>query len=72
MHINIEGQPMRTTLDLPEKLLLEAMDITHTGTKTAVIVLALTELVQKAKIADLKQYRGKIPLDMDMDSLRGR
>jgi len=72
MHIEVEGQPMRTTLDLPEELLQEAMHITHTGTKTAVIILALKELVRKAKIADLKQYRGKIPLDMDTDILRSR
>ena len=32
---------MRTTLDLPEKLLNDAMKITHTGTKIGVIVLAL-------------------------------
>ncbi|PHS26537.1 MAG: hypothetical protein COA83_02340 [Methylophaga sp.] len=42
---------MRTTLDLPEKLLNEAMKVTHTGTKTAVIVKALEELVKdKRKI----------------------
>ena len=40
---------MRTTLDLPENLLIEAMRITHTETKTAVIVLALEELIRKAK-----------------------
>ena len=44
---------MRTTLDLPENLLIEAMRITHTETKTAVIVLALEELIRKAKIAEL-------------------
>lgn len=32
---------MRTTLDLSERLLNEAMKATHTGTKTGVIVLAL-------------------------------
>ncbi len=59
---------MRTTLDLPEKLLNEAMKITRTGTKTGVIVLALRELIRKSKIADLKKYRGKI----DLEELRDR
>ena len=63
---------MRTTLDLPEKLLNEAMKITRTGTKTGVIVLALRELIRKSKIADLKKYRGKIDLDIDLDELRDR
>lgn len=63
---------MRTTLDLPEKLLIEAMRITHTETKTAVIVLALEELIRKAKIAELKQFKGKIELDIDLDNIRAR
>jgi Arc/MetJ family transcription regulator len=63
---------MRTTLDLPEKLLNEAMKITRTGTKTGVIVLALRELIRKSKIANLKKYRGKIDLDIDLDELRDR
>ena len=63
---------MRTTLDLPEELLNEAMKITSTGTKTGVIILALRELIRKSKITDLKKYRGKIYLDIDMDELRNR
>lgn len=63
---------MRTTLDLPEQLLSEAMRITQAETKTAVIVLALEELVRKAKIAELKQFKGKIELDIDLDNIRAR
>ncbi len=63
---------MRTTLDLPENLLDEAMKITHTHTKTAVIIKALEELVRKSKISDLKKYRGKIDLDINLDELRDR
>ena len=44
---------MRTTLDLPESLLSEAMRVTHTETKTAVIVLTLEELIQKSKSMEL-------------------
>jgi len=63
---------MRTTLDLPENLLSEAMKVTHTETKTAVIVRALEELVRKSKISGLKKYRGKIDLDIDLNELRDR
>ena len=63
---------MRTTLDLPENLLNEAMKVTHTNTKTGVIVLALEELIRKSKISELKKYKGKIDLDIDLDELRDR
>jgi len=63
---------MRTTLDLPENLLNEAMKMTHTNTKTAVIVKALEELVRKSKLSDLKKYRGKVDLDIDLDEIRDR
>ncbi len=63
---------MRTTLDLPENLLNEAMKMTHINTKTAVIVKALEELVRKSKLSDLKKYRGKVDLDIDLDEIRDR
>lgn len=63
---------MRITIDLPEELLNEAMKLTHARTKTGVIVLALEELVRKSKIAGLKQFKGKIDLDIDLDTLRNR
>ena len=63
---------MRTTLDLPKDLLEEAMKITHTSTKTGVIVKALEELVRKSKIYDIKKYKGKFDLDIDLDELRNR
>ena len=63
---------MRTTLDLPESLLKEAMRVSHTKTKTKVIVLALQELVRKSKISDLKKFRGKVQLDIDLDIIRDR
>jgi hypothetical protein len=63
---------MRTTLDLPERLLREAIRVTHTETKTAVIVLPLEELIRKSKISDLKKFKGKIELGIDLDEIRAR
>lgn len=63
---------MRTTLDLPENLLDEAMKVTHTRTKTAVIIKALEELIRKSKLSELKNFRGKIALDIDLNEIRDR
>ncbi|MEM1156337.1 MAG: type II toxin-antitoxin system VapB family antitoxin [Pseudomonadota bacterium] len=63
---------MRTTLDLPQDLLEEAMNLTDSKTKTSVIVLALEELIRKKKTAGIKRYRGKVMLDLNTDTLRGR
>lgn len=63
---------MRTTLNLPEELLRRAMHATHIETKTKVIITALEELIRKRTIAGIKQYKGKINLDMNMDAIRGR
>jgi Arc/MetJ family transcription regulator len=63
---------MRTTLDLPENLLDEAMKATHIKTKTKVITVALEELIRKSRISELKKFKGKVDLDIDLNTLRGR
>ncbi len=63
---------MRTTLDLPEALLIEAMTITRIQTKTEVIRTALINLIQKEKIQDLKSYFGYVDLEINLDELRNR
>ena len=73
MHtINSRANTMRTTLDLPEELLHQAMAVSHINTKTRVITLALQELIRKSEISNLKQFKGKIDLDVDLDVLRDR
>jgi hypothetical protein len=63
---------MRTTLDLPEDLVEEAMKATNIKTKTKVIVAALEQLIRKSKIAEIKNYKGQVDLDIDLNELRGR
>ncbi|MCK5228239.1 MAG: type II toxin-antitoxin system VapB family antitoxin [Desulfobulbaceae bacterium] len=63
---------MRTTLDLPENLLKEAMKATHIQTKTKVIITALEDLIRKKKISRLKEFKGKVDIDIDLDTIRGR
>lgn len=63
---------MRTTLDLPEELVREAMQASHQKTKTAVIITALQDLVRKRRLQDLRHYKGRVDLDADLDVLRKR
>lgn len=63
---------MRTTLDLPEKLLEKAMKASNIKTKTKVIVQALEELIRRHKIAELKKFKGKVDLELDLDAVRDR
>ncbi len=63
---------MRTTKEMPENLLIEAMKATHIETKTKVIIVALEELIRKNRIAGLKKFKGKVDLDIDMNQLRDR
>jgi Arc/MetJ family transcription regulator len=63
---------MRTTIDIPEELLNEAMRLLKKRTKTEVIKEALRILIQREKIGMIKGFRGKIDLDIDMEALRRR
>ena len=63
---------MRTTLDLPEDLLKEAMKTSGIKTKTHVIIAALKDLIRKSRLSGIKEFKGKVDLDIDMNSLRGR
>ena len=63
---------MRTTLVLPDQLIMEAMKLTKEKTKTGVIKIALLNLIEKEKIKDLKKYYGKVDLNIDLNVLRKR
>jgi Arc/MetJ family transcription regulator len=63
---------MRTTLDLPDHLVRDAMNASRQKTKTAVIIEALQDLVRKNRLQELRQYKGRVALDIDLDLLRKR
>jgi hypothetical protein len=63
---------MRTTLDLPKDLMDEAMKAANIHTKTQLIITALEELIRKSKISELKEFKGKVDLDIDLKIIRGR
>ena len=63
---------MRTTLDLPEELVSQAMDITKKKTKTELIKYALENIISQEKRNNIIKYHGKIKLDIDLETLRNR
>ena len=63
---------MKTTIDIPEDLIKEAMKITKSRTKTELIKKALYNIIQKNKIKSLKNYKGKIDIDIDLNIVRDR
>lgn len=73
MHMNIVGVfRMRTTIDIPEDLINEAMTLTKRSTKTEVIKEALYNLIQREKLKEIKNYYGKVKVDIDLDKIRKR
>jgi Arc/MetJ family transcription regulator len=63
---------MRTTLELNESLVAEAMRRTGAATKTALINEALRQVVGRQKRANLVRMAGKIKLDVDLNATRKR
>jgi Arc/MetJ family transcription regulator len=66
------GGYMRTTLILPDKLVSEAMRITNSPTKTALIKTALENLIQREKVKGITDYFGKVNLNIDIEKMRQR
>jgi len=65
---------MRTTLDLPEDLIKQTMEITGAKTKTEAITKALEELINHNNRKKLLELKGSAPYlkNIDLDELRGR
>ena len=61
---------MRTTVDLDDQLMEEALSITHAGTKKAVIEQALRELVNAHKREQLIARIGSGDIDMTIEDLK--
>jgi Arc/MetJ family transcription regulator len=61
---------MRTTLDIPADLLEEAQQLAGTSSKTATVVYSLQELIRVKRLRELRRLRGRLPLELDLESLR--
>jgi len=63
---------MRTTLEISDTLIHEAMFLTKIPTKTELVKFALEKVIQQQKIKDITNYFGKVNLDIDLNKLRDR
>ena len=63
---------MRTTLDIPKKLIDEAMRISQAKTKSEAIRYALEQLIKQEQRVKLLTFIGKVDLAIDLDDIRGR
>jgi len=63
---------MRTTLDIPKKLIDEAMKVTGATTKSQLIKDALQAEIDRFKRKRLISRKGTLDLDVDLDTLRDR
>lgn len=63
---------MRTTLDIPEELIEEAMKVTGAKTKSQLIKDALQEQIDRSKRKKLIALKGTVDLDIDLDTVRDR
>jgi Arc/MetJ family transcription regulator len=63
---------MRTTLNLPDALVDEARRLLGFTSKTDTVVLALTELVRRRRLEELKALMGDVELEIDLPASRRR
>jgi hypothetical protein len=63
---------MRATLNIPDKLVREAQEMTGAKTKTETIVIALEEVVRRKKLERLIALGGKLDIDYDWETEEAR
>jgi hypothetical protein len=57
-------------MDLPEDLLEEAKSLSGTRSKTAAVILALKDYIDRKKIDGLRRLRGSVSVQHDLTTLR--
>jgi len=63
---------MRTTLNLDEEAIDEALAVSPGRTKTNVINEALREYARRRRVQALLEHEGTVPWEGDLGRLRGR
>jgi Arc/MetJ family transcription regulator len=61
---------MRTTIEIDDELLQEAMAVTGTKQKRRVVELALREVIRQQRVQRLVKRLGKTPLSLALSDLR--
>ena len=63
---------MRTNIEIDDKLMARALELTGLRTKRAVVDAALRELIEYRSRQKLLEAAGKYPWEGDLDRMRGR
>lgn len=61
---------MRTNIVIDDDLMGEALEVTGLKTKKEAVELGLRTLIRLKKQASIKNYRGKLPWEGDLDEQR--
>ena len=60
---------MKTTIDIPENELADAIRFTHAKTKREAVVTAIADFNRRRRMAELASYAGTCPDLMTVDEL---
>ncbi|MCJ7643212.1 MAG: type II toxin-antitoxin system VapB family antitoxin [Candidatus Aminicenantes bacterium] len=61
---------MRTTLIIPDDLMNDLVEETGEKSKTLLVRRSLEQMLERVRRENLKRLRGKIDLDIDLETLR--
>ncbi len=61
---------MKTSIDIPESVLAEAMRYTKSKTKREAVVTVMEDFVRRRRMADLVQHSGKFTSLIALDEMK--
>ncbi len=61
---------MRTTITIPDEVLVDLMRFTEASTRTEAVNRAIVEWVRRKKIEELRSLRGKLSFDVEIEEMR--
>ncbi|MEK6775479.1 MAG: type II toxin-antitoxin system VapB family antitoxin [bacterium] len=61
---------MKTTLDIPNDLIREAMKLSKSNTKRQAVIMALQEFIRRKTIEEAIAMQGKLEFMADWEKLR--
>ncbi len=63
---------MKLTLDIPDELMHDAKRMTLIEEEQTIVLTAIQKMIDSYNVSEIKEYFGKLNLDIDMDNLRDR
>ena len=61
---------MRTNIEIDDKLMAEALEVSGASTKREAVELGLQALVRLKRQAEIRKYRGMLNWEGDLDAMR--